>query len=572
MKNLEIARILYEIADMLELQDVAFKPRAYRMAARSIEGLEEPIEDIAERGELEKIPSVGRNIAAKIDEIVRTGKLKYFDELKASFPFDIEGLSAVEGLGPKKAKKLYDALGIKNLDDLEDAAKAGKIKDVPEFGVKSEQNILAGINLARKGQKRMLLGHAIPIANDIAARLKSVKGVEKAVAVGSLRRRKETIGDLDFLVVSNKPLPVMNYFCSMPDVSRVLAKGKTKSAVEIDGLHVDVRVFDSLSFGAAMQYFTGSKEHNVATRKIAISKGMKLNEYGLFKGKKRIAGQSEESIYNALGLEWIAPELRENKGEIEAAGNRKLPKLITHSCIHGDLHVHTDWSEGQSSIEEIIQKGAELGYEYMAITDHAGNLPIANAMNEKRILKQMKSIDKLNRKLDTGNRTGPFLLKGAEINILPKGGVDVPNSILQELDVVVAGIHRRMHDPVEKNMKRLISAMENEHVDIIAHPSGRLINKREPYAIDIEELVHRAQETGTFLEINCQPDRLDLKDEHIRAAVDSEVILSINTDAHAKAQMDYMDLGVATARRGWCERKNVLNCLRLKELRKKLGF
>jgi DNA polymerase (family 10) len=572
MRNKEIAHILYEIADMLELQEVAFKPRAYRMAARSIENLTEPIENIAERGELEKIPSVGRNIATKIDEIVETGRLKYFEELKASFPFDIEALSAVEGVGPKKAKKLYDALGIKNLDELEQAAKAGRIRDVPDFGEKSERNILAGIDLAKAGAKRMLLGHAIPIANEIAAKLGQVEGVGEVEAVGSLRRAKETIGDLDFLVVSKKPSLIMEFFCKMPDVSRVLAKGKAKSAVEIDGLHVDLRVFERKSFGAAMQYFTGSKEHNVATRRIAIKKGLKLNEYGLFKGKKRIAGESEKGVYAALGLQWIPPELRENKGEVEAAGNRALPKLITHSCIHGDLHVHTNWSEGANSIEEMAMKGAELGYDYIAICDHAGNLPIANAMNEKKIQKQGKEIDKLNQKLDTGNRDGPYLLKGAEVNILPKGGVDVPNSILRELDIVVAGIHRRMHDPLEKNMQRLFSAMDNEYVDIIAHPSGRLINKREPYLIDIDELVHKAKETGTILEINCQPDRLDLKDEHVRSAVEAGAMLSIDTDAHATAQLDYMDFGIMSARRGWCERKNVLNCLRLKELRKRIGF
>jgi DNA polymerase (family 10) len=570
MKNLEIARIFYEIADMLELQDVAFKPRAYRKAARSIEGLGKPIEEIAERKELEKIPGVGANIAKKIKEILETGKLKYFDKLKSSFPFDIEGLSAVEGLGPKKAKKLYDGLGIKNLADLERAAKEGRISCVPGFGKTSESNILAGIITAKAGEQRMLLGRSIPIAHELESLIRLVEGVKEVVTVGSFRRKKETVGDLDILVVSRKPTKVMEYFCSMPDVSRVLAKGKLKSAVEVSGLHVDLRVFERKSYGAAMQYFTGSKEHNVATRRIAQKKGMKLNEYGLFKGKKLIAGAKEEDIYNALGLQWIPPELRENKGEIEAAGNRKLPKLVTHYDIRGDLHVHTDWSEGQNSIEEMAQKGAELGYEYMVISDHAGNLPIANAMNERKIKKQMKEIDRLN-KLEE-RRNLPYLLKGAEINILPKGGVDVANSILKQLDIVVAAIHRRMHDPVEKNMKRLISAMENENVDIIAHPSGGLINKREPYQIDIDELVHRAQDTGTILEINAQPDRLDLKDEYVRKAVDAGVDLSISTDAHAVTQMDYMDLGVATARRGWCEKKNVLNTKNLKELRKRIGI
>jgi len=572
MKNLEIARIFYEIADILEVQEVEFKPRAYRNAARSIEELTEDIAKVAERGGLREIPGVGEAIAGKIEEILKTGKLKYFEDLKKEMPFDMEAMVTVEGLGAKKSYRLYKELGIRNLDDLEKAARSGKIHDLEGFGETSEKRIIDGIEALKRSGKRMLLWNALILSDGIVSRLRAVPGVERVEPVGSLRRRKETIGDIDILAISNNPKVVMDAFTTMPGVRRVLGKGETKSTVELEeGILVDLRVVGKESFGSAMQYFIGSKFHNIATRTIAIKKGMKLSEYGLFKGEKQIAGADEEGVYKALGLAWVEPELRENAGEIEAAMEGKLPKVIKAQDIRGDLHIHTIWSEGMNSIEEMAEKGKALGYEYMIISDHAGmTLRVANPMDEKKLIQQGKEIDKLNAlQSDTGS---PYLLKGAEINIKKDGGVDIQDKALKELDLVLASIHYSMRLPKEKIMKRLYSAMENEHVDVISHPTGRILNEREPYELDFDALLDKAKETGTMLEINSQPDRLDLDGENARKAKDAGVMLTISTDAHRVEQMNYIPLGVAMARRGWCEKKNVLNAMGLKEIRKKLGI
>lgn len=566
MKNLEIAKILYEIADILELQDIAFKPRAYRRAARRIEELSEDVGDVWKRGELEDIPGVGKNIASKIEEILKTGHLKYFEELKKKMPFDIEGITAIEGMGIKKAYELYKKLGVKNIDELEKAAQEGKIRKISGFGETSEKRIFVGIQSLKKMSKRMLLGDAILITKNLERKLRKIKTIEKIEVVGSIRRRKETIGDLDILVISKKPLDVMEGFTSLNEVDRILGKGKTKSSVELEsGLHVDLRVVPEECFGSAMQYFTGSKYHNIATRKIAQKKRMKLSEYGLFEGKKRIAGKTERDVYQALGMQYVPPEIRENNGEIEAAAQKRLPKLI--SRVYGDLHCHTTWSEGRNTIEEMAAKGKKLGYEYMSISDHAGNtLKVANPLDEKRLKKQGNAIDKINKK------NGIFLVKSAEVNIKKNGGVDVEDKYLKRLDIVIAAIHYSMRQPKEKIMKRLFSAMENEHIDIIAHPTGRKINSREPYALDFNELLDKAKETGTALEINAQPDRLDLDGELVKKAIDKGIMISIGSDAHHVNHMEYMELGIAMARRGWCEERNVLNCLKLKDLRKKFEF
>jgi DNA polymerase (family 10) len=566
MKNLEIAKMFYEIADMLEVQGVEFKPRAYRRAARSIEELNDDIAKVMGRGE--KIPGVGEAISGKINEILKTGKLKYFEDLKKEMPFDMEALIAVEGLGAKSAYRLYRELGVKSLDDLEKAARAGSISKLEGFGETSEKRILLGIESLKRSGNRMLLWNALVLSGAIVARMRNVPGVERVEPVGSLRRRRETVGDLDILVVSSKPKSAMGAFTSMPGVKRVLGQGGTKASVELEeGVQVDLRVVGRECFGSAMQYFIGSKYHNIATRTIAVKKGLKLSEYGLFKGKKQIAGADEESVYRALGLAWVEPELRENSGEIEAAMSNKLPELLVLGDIKGDLHAHTKWSEGANTIEEMAEKGKSLGYEYMAISDHAGmTLRVANPMDEKRLAKQGREIEALNRKLETGNRTGPFLLKGAEINIKKDGGVDIADESLAELDIVIASIHYAMRQPGEKIMKRLFSAMENEHVDVIAHPSGRILNQREAYELDFDALIDKAKETQTLLEINGQPDRMDLNGEGARKARDAGVLLSLGTDAHQAVQMDYMPLAVFMARRGWCGKKEVVNTLNLKEL------
>ncbi len=569
MKNLEVAKMLYEIADILEAQDVEFKPRAYRKAARSIEELSEDITDIWKRGELEEIPGVGKHIAAKISEYLETGKLGYFEKLKKEFPVNLEELGRVEGLGPKKAIKLYKELGIKNLDDLKKAVEKHRIRKLEGFGEKSEQKIMEGIGLAKESGKRMLISQAVPIAQELEKKLRSLKEVEKLEVVGSYRRRKETVGDLDILVVSKNAGKVMDFFARIDKPITVLAKGPAKSSVKLSsGLQVDLRVFRESEYGAAMLYFTGSKDHNIALRKVAISKKMKLSEYGLFKGEKSVAGKTEEEVYKKLGLrQWIPPELRENMGEIGAAQKGKLPKLVEINDIRGDLHCHTNWSEGRNKIEEMAEKAKSLGYEYLLISDHGGTLvPIANCMPENKILKQGKKIDELNRKLK-----GLALLKGSETNIKDDGSIDVSNKTLKTLDIATAGIHTKFRMPKKEMTKRIITAMENEHIDVIAHPSGRLIGSRPAYDFDFDEVVDAARRTKTFLEINCQPDRLDLDYSQVFRAR-GKLRFTLGTDAHDEHHMDYMESGLSQARKGWCEKKDILNTLSLKDLRKVFGF
>ncbi len=566
MKNLEVARILYEIADILEAQDVEFKPRAYRRAARSIEELSEDITDIWKREELEDIPGVGKNIAAKISEYLETGKLKYYERLKKEFPVDLESLSKVEGLGPKKAIKLYRELGIKNLDDLKKAVEKGKVKGLAGFGEKSEEKIREGIEAARESGKRMLLSQAVPIADELAEKLGSLKEVKRLEVVGSFRRRKETIGDLDILIVSKNPKKVMDFFAKIDKPIKVLAKGPSKSSVKLSsGLQVDLRVFNESEYGAAMMYFTGSKDHNIALRKLAMSKKLKLSEYGLFKGEKSVAGKTEEEVYKKLGMkQWIPPELRENMGEVEAAQKGKLPKLVGLRDIKGDLHSHTNWSEGHNTIEEMAKKAKSLGYEYLLISDHGGTLvPIANCMPERKILKQGRKIDRLNKKLK-----GIKLLKGSETNIKNDGSIDVSNKVLKTLDIATAAIHTKFRMSRKEMTRRIVTAMENEHIDIIAHPSGRLIGSRQPYDFDLDEVVDAAKATGTFLEINCQPERLDLDYSNIFRSR-TKTKFTLGTDAHDIKHMDYMEFGLSQARRGWCEKKDILNTLSLKDLMKR---
>lgn len=569
MKNLEVARLLHHIADILEMQEVQYKPRAYHRAARSVEELDEDIEKIMERGELEEIPGVGRHIADKIREFLETGKLKYYENLKKKAPFDVDELTSVEGIGPKLAKKLYQKFKIKNLKELEEAALKHEIAKARGFGERSEKKLLEAAR-ARKGEeKRMLISTAEKIAMDLVKGALEVDGVKKAVIVGSYRRRKPTIGDLDILVLSEKPSKATRWFTGFESVERIITKGKQRCAIELEGgIHVDLRVIPEESFGAALQYFTGSKEHNVKTRKIAKDRGMKLNEYGLFKGKKRIAGRTEEEVYGALGMSYIEPELREDRGEIEAALKGKLPGLLNLGDIRGDFHSHTEWSDGKAAIPEMAEAAAELGYEYLVVSDHGGNLPIAHTLDEKRLKKQIKEIDKANKR---GEKEGwPRLLKGSEINIKNDSGVDVPDKLLKELDIVVAAIHTNFSDDRKKIMKRIFSAMENEHVDIIGHPTGRLLGKRKPYSVDLDGLIEKAKETGTALEINATPSRLDLDDLMVKKAR-GKAMITIGSDAHSTEQLKNMKYGVSIARRGWCGKKDILNTLSLKKMMKRFG-
>ena len=561
MRNREIAKILYEMADLLEIKGVEFKPRAYRRAAMNIESLGVDIEELYNRGELEKIPGVGKSIAEKIAEYLKTGTIKKWEELKREIPVDIESLSSIEGLGPKMIKTLYEKLGVKNIDDLERVAKQGRIRRLKGFGVKTEKKILESIEFARRKQERFILGYILPEANKIVENLKPY--VSKISLAGSIRRRKETIGDMDILAISSNPDMAMEMFVKMESVDKVLARGITKSSVRLNsGIQVDLRIVEEKSFGSALQYFTGSKEHNIELRKIAIKKGYKLNEYGLFKGGKQIAGEDEESVYNSLGLQWIPPELRENRGEIEAAMNGNLPRIVEYNDVKGDLHTHTKWSDGANTIEEIIKEAINLGYEFVAITDHAGNLKIAGGMDEEEIKKQAKEIEKLREKYSI------HILHGVEANITKEGKIDVSNSILKDLDIVIASVHSAFRMDEKEMTTRVINAMGNEYVDVIGHPTGRVIMKREPIKLDMEKVLDAAKENNVFMEINAYPERLDLNDVNVKLAVERGVKISIGTDAHTISHMKYLELGTAVARRGWAKKEDVINTYDIRELRK----
>lgn len=573
LSNQEIARILEEIGGYLEMQDVPFKSRAYEKAAQIIGGMEESVADIYQQGGLKallNIPGVGLSIAEKIEEYIKTGKVIYHAELKKKTPVDLVGLTAVEGLGPKSVKKLYQKLGVKTLADLEKAAKAGKIRNLAGFGKKSEENILRGIEFLKKSGSRWPLGFVEPEIRKMEEMLRRVPGVEKLIIAGSVRRRKETIGDVDVLAVSSKPEMIMDYFVSMPQAVRVYAHGETKSAIKIaSGLDVDLRVVPAESYGAALNYFTGSKDHNVALRQIAITKGYKLNEYGLFRGRRRIAGRTEEDLYGALGMAYIPPEMRENTGEIELAKKHALPKLVDYGDLQGDLQVQTDWSDGNASILDMAKAAMARGLKYIAITDHTKHLAMARGLDEKRILKQMAEIDRINLKLKAQNSKFR-ILKGSECDILKDGSLDLPDSVLQKLDVVGASVHSYFNLPKREQTERVKRAMRNPHVDIIFHPTGRVIERRAAYEVDMADLIQTAKKTGTIMEIDAYPDRLDLKDDHIRECVAAGVRLAIDSDAHAPNHFDYLEYGIAQARRGWAERKDIINAWPLEKMLKML--
>ncbi len=568
MKNQDIAKILYDIAIYLEMKDeMIFKVRAYEKAAQTIESLPDDVTILYKKGgikALEELPGIGKGIGEKIEELIKTNRLKYYETLKKEIPVDIDNLRRIEGLGPKKILVLYKKLKIKSLEDLEKAAKQGRISILEGFGERSEQNILKGLDFLKKVKGRYILGYVMPLVIDMEKRINSLPYVKKAIVGGSFRRRKETIRDVDVLVISNYPEKVMDYFVKMPEVINVFGKGKTKSTVLLEnGMDADLRVVPERSYGTALNYFTGSKDHNVALRRIAIEKGLKLNEYGLFKGNKFVAGRTEEELYKSFGLRYIEPELRENTGEIEASKKNKLPSLIPYKSLKGDLQTQTNWTDGVHTIEEMALAAKKYGLSYVAITDHTKSLAMTNGLNEYRLLKQGKEIDKINRKL-----SGITILKGAEVNILKNGGLDINNKTLKELDVVGVAVHSNFNMSREQMTKRIINAMENEHVDILFHPTGRVIQKREPYNLDIEKIIDVAKSLGIILEINSYPDRLDLKDEHIRLAVKAGVKLCIDTDAHSKTNFPFLELGIAQARRGWAEEKDVVNTLPLKQFLK----
>ena len=562
MKNLEVAELLRNIAELLEIQEEnSFKIRAYEKAALVIENLSEDIGKVWKEGRLEELPGIGEALAEKISEFLEKGRLAYYEKLKKEVPIDMENLGKIPGLGPKTLKKLYRALKIRDVPSLEKAARAGNIRNLPGLGAKAEENILKSLAFS-KSATRIPLGFALPHAEEIVARLRPLKDVKRIDIAGSLRRRKDTIGDIDLLVASKNPAAAIGAFASLPLVEQVLAKGDTKSSVRLKGgIQVDMRVIDEKSYGAALLYFTGSKQHNIELRKAAISKGCKLSEYGLFSNRTNalIAGKTEQDLYESLGLPYIEPELRENEGEIEAARQHKLPRLIMERDVRGDLQMHSTWSDGSNTIGEMARAAQEMGHEYICITDHGGNLPIANALKGAQTKDYLKDIEKAN-----NNIRGITVLKGMEANITKDGTIDVPNRILKQMDIVLGSIHSGFKNPKEEMTKRITKAMENEHVDIIAHPTGRLINQRPAYDTDFYALLDTAKSTGTVLEINASPERLDLDASHVRAAVQRGVKLSIGTDAHTAESLKSIRLGVFTARRGWAEKKDVINALPVK--------
>ncbi len=558
MRNEEIAHILSNIAVYLQMKDESsFRIRAYEKAASMIESMTEELSDIYKRGGTEaltELPGVGEGIAKKIVEMLTTGKLDYYEKLKKQVPVDIESLDRIEGIGPKTILVLYKKLKIKNMRDLEKAAKNGKIRRLKDFGEKSEEKILKGISFLKKSSGRFLLGDIYPAVMDIESRLNSLSYVEKAIVAGSIRRMKETVGDADILVVSKQPKKVMNYFTKMPEVINIIGKGTTKSSVKLEnGMDVDLRVVPRKSYGAALNYFTGSKDHNVALRRIALQKNLKLSEYGLFRGKEQISGRTEQEVYKTLGLPYIEPEIRENSGELEAAKANKLPRLIKYNELKGDLQVQTSWSDGLNSIEEMAKAAGRFGLDYIVVTDHTRSLAMANGLDEKRLVKQGRAIDKMNKKL------GVKILKGAEVNIKKDGSLDISDKVLSGLDVVGIAVHSNFSLSRDEMTKRIVKAMQNQNADILFHPTGRIIQKREAYELDMEKIIDTAKETGTVLEIDALPDRLDLNAEHIRMAVESGVKLSIDSDAHNSSHLGYLKFGIAQARRGWARKQDIIN-------------
>ncbi|MDP2910209.1 MAG: DNA polymerase/3'-5' exonuclease PolX [bacterium] len=569
--NIEIAKIFYQIAEYLEIDRVAFKPYAYQRAAMGLEGLEEDAEEIYNRGglkELEEIPGVGKNIALKIEEYLKTGKIGTYERLKKKNPFNLGELTAVEGLGVRKSKALYQQLKIKNIKDLEKAAKAHKIASLEGFGEKTEKNILQGIAFLKRSKGRFLLGEIMPIVEEVLEKLKSLKEIEKISVAGSVRRMKETIGDVDVLAVSKEPKKVMAFFCSLAGVEKIWSQGSTRSSVRMkDGVDMDLRVVSAKSYGSALQYFTGSKEHNIATRRIAISKNLKLNEYGLFRGSKVIAGRNEEEVYKAIGLDFIIPEMREDGGEIALAQKGKLPKIVGYNDIKGDLHCHSNWDGGVNSIKEMAETARAMGYDYIGISDHTKFLRIEKGLDEKQLLEQRKEIDNLNSKFKIQNSKFR-ILQGCEANILNDGSIDIKDEALTKLDFVIAGVHSSMKMDKDKMTERIIRAMNNPNVDIISHPTGRILKRRDEYQADFDKILKTAKETNTILEINSSPDRLDLKDVNIKKAKNLGVKMIINTDAHQKDQLGIIKYGIAQARRGWAEKKDIINTQPLSKLLK----
>ncbi|MFX0054147.1 MAG: DNA polymerase/3'-5' exonuclease PolX [Candidatus Hermodarchaeota archaeon] len=565
-KNRDVALALREISLLLQIEgEDKFKHLSYARAARSVTGLGEDIETIRGRGELQQIPGVGKAIAQKIEDFIDTGSIKLLNELRERIPVKVWELEAIPDVGPKTIKLLYQELGITDLESLEKALNEGKLEGLKGMGTKTIANMQDGIAIARLGKSRTLLSDAMSAAEDVVASLRKLTDVKQIEVAGSLRRRRETIGDIDILVDADDGAKVMDAFIGGENVSEVLAHGPTKSAIRTtDGFQIDVRIVPTESYGAGMQYFTGSVDHNVKLRTIGVKMGLRLNEYGLYKGEKQIAGANEEGIYSALGLAYIPPELREDRGEIEAAQEAKLPTLIRLKDIRGDLHSHTDQSDGKNTIDEMLTAAAKKKYEYYCVSDHTQSLTIANGMDESRLLKRIDEIDDLN----TSGRWKMRILKGAEVDILADGGLDIEDSVLSQLDVVTVSVHSRMKDDRKTMTERVCHALENKHIHILGHPSGRLLLRRPEFEIDLEAVFETAKQHNVVMELNAHPQRLDLNAGNLRAATKMGLKVAINTDAHYIQELDHMQFGVFQAQRGWLTKKDVVNTYSLSKLMK----
>lgn len=563
--NADIAAIFEEIADLLEIESAnVFRVRAYRNAARTLQELGKDVRTMVEKGdELTKLPGIGDDLANKIREIVETGHCSMLDKLHQQLPATIAELLKIPGLGPKRVRVLYHELDIHTMKQLQRALRDHRVQALPGFGEKAEMRIADALAVHVGNTDRFKLAIAAQYAEPLAAWLRTIPGVQQVVLAGSYRRARETVGDIDILITAIPDSQVMTRFCSYDEIAEVLSHGPTRSSVVLKcKLQVDARVVSPESYGAALHYFTGSKAHNIAIRRLGQERGLKINEYGVFKGETRIAGETEESVFQAVGLPFIPPELRENRGEIEAARKGYLPKLIELNDLKGDLHAHSKASDGHGTLEEMATAAQQHGFEYLAITEHSRRLTITRGLDSAQLAKQIDQIDRLNEQLG-----GITLLKGIEVDILEDGSLDLPDWILGKLDLVVGAVHSHFGLSRARQTRRILKAMDHPHFTLLAHPSGRLIAKREPYDVDMMRIIRKAKERGCYLELDAQPERLDLLDIYCQAAKEEGVLISIDSDAHSVLDFDNLRFGIGQARRGWLEKQNVLNTLSLQELR-----
>ena len=567
--NADIAVIFTEIADLLDLQQAnPFRIRAYHNAARIVGELGREVRAMVERGEdLTDLPGIGDDLAGKMREIVDTGKCRALEKLHAELPPAITELLHVPGLGPKRVRMLWHELDVQTLEQLARAARDGRIRDLPGFGAKTEANILQAVEAHLSKVRRIKLTTAAQYAESLVAWLASASGVSRVEVAGSYRRCRETVGDLDILVIASAGSSVMARFIAYDEAAEVLSHGPTRASVVLNcGLQVDLRVVEKAAYGAALCYFTGSKSHNIALRRLAQEQGLKLNEYGVFRGRERIAGASEESVYGALGLPWIAPELREDRGEIAAARAGRLPQLVELTDLRGDLHAHTNATDGHHTLEEMALAARALGLSYLAITEHSRRLAMAHGLDPRRLAEQCDAIDRLNERLD-----GIVLLKGIEVDILEDGSLDLPDESLARLDLVIGAVHSRFDLPRARQTERILLAMDNPYFTMLAHPTGRVIESRAPYDVDMLRIIRKARQRGCFLELNAHPERLDLLDSHCMMAKEEGVLVAINSDAHSSDDFAHLRLGIGQARRGWLAAADVLNTRPLPELRRLLA-